>query len=74
MDKQYENRGLVFCLEGTLDYEIDAKSYHLSPGESLLFEAHLPHCWRNTGSQPSVFLLVFQTEGRDRPVEHHLRP
>jgi len=65
---------LVFCLEGTLDYEIDAESYHLSPGESLLFEAHLPHCWRNTGSQPSVFLLVFQTEGPGRPVEHHLRP
>lgn len=64
---------LVFCLDGNLEYVIDSESYHLSPGESLLFEAHLPHCWRNSGSEPSVFLLIFQTEGPGKPVEHHLR-
>jgi transcriptional regulator with XRE-family HTH domain len=65
---------LVFCLEGTLDYVIESQLYRLSPGESLLFEAHLPHCWRNAGSEPSVFLLVFQADGPSKPVEHHLRP
>lgn len=70
----HDGHELVFCLEGTLDYVIDTESYHLGPGESLLFEARLPHCWRNAGKEPSVFLLVFQTEGPGKPVEHHLRP
>jgi transcriptional regulator with XRE-family HTH domain len=64
---------LVFCLEGTLEYVIEAETYRLSPGESLLFEARMPHCWRNAGSKPSVFLLVFQSEGPGKPEEHHLR-
>jgi transcriptional regulator with XRE-family HTH domain len=64
---------LVYCLEGTIEYVIEDEAYQLSSGESLLFEAHLPHCWRNPGSEPSVFLLVFQTEGTDKAVEQHLR-
>lgn len=70
----HDGHELVFCLEGTLDYVIEAESYRLSPGESLLFEAHLPHCWRNTGREPCVFLLVFQAEGPVKPGQHHLRP
>lgn len=70
----HEGHELVFCLEGTLDYLIKEELYRLGPGESLLFEAHLPHFWRNAGSEPSLFLLIFQTEGSGRPVEQHLRP
>lgn len=70
----HEGHELVFCLEGTLEYVIEAESYHLTPGESLLFEANLPHCWQNVGGEPSVFLLVFQAEGPGKPVEHHLHP
>lgn len=70
----HEGHELVFCLEGKLEYVIETETYPLSPGESLLFEAHLPHCWRNASSEPSVFLLVFQSEGPGKAVEHHLRP
>jgi transcriptional regulator with XRE-family HTH domain len=33
----------VFCLDGHLSYTIEDHIYILNPGDSLLFEAHLPH-------------------------------
>jgi transcriptional regulator with XRE-family HTH domain len=68
----HDGHELVYCLAGVVEYVIEEQTYRLSPGESLLFEARLPHCWRNLGSQPSVFLLVFQTDGPGKPVEQHL--
>jgi transcriptional regulator with XRE-family HTH domain len=64
---------LVYCLEGMVEYVIEGHSYRLGPGESLLFEARLPHCWRNLGSEPGLFLLVLQASGPDKPVEQHLQ-
>ena len=64
---------LVYCLQGELEYIIEGQSYHLSAGESLLFEAHLPHCWQNPDKEkPSVILLVFQTSEPLRSMESHL--
>lgn len=67
----HDGHELVYCLDGQLDYEIDGEPYRLVAGESLLFEAHLPHCWRNLGSDPAIFLLVFQSGVPGKPVEHH---
>lgn len=50
------------------------ESLRLATHESLLFEASLPHCWRNPGTGPSVFLLIFQTDEPGKPVEQHLHP
>jgi len=62
----------VFCLEGRIAYTIEAQTYLLEPGDSLLFESHLPHRWQNVGEVPSQSLLVlFPTDARDRPTEHH---
>ena len=64
---------LVFCLQGELEYIIEGQSYRLSTGESLLFEANLPHCWQNPDKEePSVILLVFQTSELARSMESHL--
>jgi transcriptional regulator with XRE-family HTH domain len=66
---------LVFCLQGELEYTIEGFSYHLTPGESLLFEASLAHCWRNLNSvEPSVFLLIFDSAQVGEPLEQHLHP
>ena len=51
---------LVYCLEGHIVYDIDEESYILEPGDLLLFEAHLPHEWRNPGDEKAHFLLVLQ--------------
>lgn len=64
----------VFCLEGEIEYEVRDDRYLLGAGDSLIFEAHLPHRWRNAGDSPSTVLLILQTqEGREESVEQHLQ-
>lgn len=65
----------VFCLEGRLTYIIEDQVYLLEPGDSLLFEAYLPHLWRNDGEVPSRSLLVMcPSDDRDQPTERHFKP
>jgi transcriptional regulator with XRE-family HTH domain len=62
----------VYCLEGRIGYEVDGQDYILEAGDSLLFEAHLPHRWRNAGNSHSrSLLLLCPTDERDRPDERH---
>ena len=69
----HTGRELVLCLEGRLAYTIDGVAYSLEPGDSLLFEAYLPHRWENAGEQPSRSLLILcPADERDRPTERHL--
>jgi transcriptional regulator with XRE-family HTH domain len=68
----HTGREFVYCLEGQLTYIVDTKTYWLEPGDSLFFEAYLPHCWKNTGDIPSRNLLVmYSTSERDQPKEYH---
>lgn len=63
---------LVFCLEGRLEYEVDEQVFLLEAGDSLIFEAHLPHHWRNAGESPSrSLLLLCPADERDHPDERH---
>jgi len=65
----------VFCLEGHLSYTIENQIHLLDPGDSLLFEAHLPHCWQNVGGTASRSLLVMcPADESDRPTERHFKP
>ena len=62
----------VYCLEGRLGYEVDGQAFTLEPGDSLIFEAHLPHRWRNAGETPSrSLLLLCPADERDHPDERH---
>ncbi len=49
----------VFCLEGEVEYRIANRVYHLTAGDSLMFQAHQPHCWYNPGERPARLLLMF---------------
>lgn len=64
----------VYCLSGSIRYSVAGQSYQLEPGDSLLFEAHLPHCWANASATlPAEALLILAPQdGRDRPAERHL--
>jgi transcriptional regulator with XRE-family HTH domain len=65
----------VYCLQGAIVYEVEGEQFRLEPGDSLLFEASLPHRWRNLGPLPASIILVLRTEGAsDVAVEQHLRP
>jgi len=73
-DKPIVHTGLelVYCLEGQIEYEVDEQLFPLDPGDSLLFEAHRPHRWRNNSEMPSrSLLLICSADERDRPDERH---
>jgi transcriptional regulator with XRE-family HTH domain len=63
---------LVYCLEGRIEYEVDGQLFPLEAGDSLIFEAHLPHRWRNADEAPSrSLLLLCPADERDRADERH---
>jgi transcriptional regulator with XRE-family HTH domain len=62
----------VFGLQGQIAYQIEEHTYILGPGDSLLFESHLPHQWHNpTDHQSQAILVLFPTDARDQPAERH---
>jgi len=62
----------VFCLKGRITYFVEENTYLLEPGDSLLFESHLPHRWQNVINEPSQALLVLcPSDERDHPTERH---
>ena len=65
----------VYCLNGRIMYTIEEHSFMLEPGDSLVFESHLPHRWHNVDTGPSQAILVlYPTDERDRPTERHFAP
>jgi len=68
----HTGREFVYCIEGHIAYTVDTDTYLLEPGDSLLFEAYLPHHWKNMDATPSRALLVLcPLDDRDRPTERH---
>ena len=62
----------VYCLEGRVLYMVEDKSYLLEPGDSLIFESHLPHRWENVDTTSSkIVLVLFPSDIRDKPAERH---
>ncbi len=64
---------MVYCQQGEVEYEIAGKPYRLGAGDALLFQARLPHRWRNPGSSPSSFILVIGEAGDAHVAERHLQ-
>jgi uncharacterized cupin superfamily protein len=63
----------VYCLCGLVEYEVDGRAYRLAPGDNLLFDASLPHRWRNPGPDQTEMLLILDAgEPHDLTVEQHL--
>jgi transcriptional regulator with XRE-family HTH domain len=63
---------LVYCLSGNVEYLIDGQIYPLEKGDMLLFEAQLPHLWRNVTEEDAVILLILQATGQTaQSVERH---
>jgi transcriptional regulator with XRE-family HTH domain len=68
----HTGREFVYCLDGRIVYTVDNEKYILEPGDSLIFDAYLPHHWKNIDSMPSRVLLVLcPMDERDRPRDRH---
>lgn len=62
----------VYCLQGKIEYVIDGRVYLMDTGDILIFEATLPHLWRNPFDSQAKFILVLQTPNASRePVQRH---
>jgi len=71
----HTGREFIYCLDGQITYIVDTVSYELKPGDSLLFDAYLPHRWANAGNSPSRNLLILcPTDERDHPADRHFSP
>ena len=62
----------VFCLRGSIEYKVEGQIFIMETGDSLLFSAHLEHCWRNIGKTVANILIVLSNfpEG-ERPGSFH---
>lgn len=68
----HTGREFVYCLAGRITYFVEDHAYPLEPGDSLMFEAYLPHRWRNEDESESKLLLVLcPIDERDQPSERH---
>jgi transcriptional regulator with XRE-family HTH domain len=68
----HTGREFVYCLEGRVAYSVDTETYLLEPGDSLFFEAYLPHRWKNASEVHSrVLLMLCSLDERDQPVKRH---
>lgn len=55
----------VFCMVGSIQYRINDEYYFLNSGDSLVFESHLPHCWKNIGEESAEIVLVLSPADKD---------
>ncbi len=63
----------VYCLEGRIVYRVGRDEYLLEPGDSLLFQAHIPHRWENREDLPArSILFICPSDEADSSVEQHL--
>ena len=69
----HNGQELVYCLQGELEYTVEGEPYLLGAGDALLFEAHLPHSWRNPGPSSTRFLLVFGACEDGSSLAQHLQ-
>jgi transcriptional regulator with XRE-family HTH domain len=68
----HTGREFVYCIEGHIAYTVNNKEYALEPGDSLVFEAYLPHHWKNSDPAPSrILLMLCPMDVRDSPTERH---
>jgi len=62
----------IYCLTGSIRYQVAQEEYILQPGDSLVFESHKPHSWENTGDIPTqILLILYPTEEREKPGGRH---
>ena len=54
----HEGQEFNYLLSGHMRFYIDTLTYDLEPGDSLYFNATLPHAMQATGGEPAKFIAV----------------
>jgi transcriptional regulator with XRE-family HTH domain len=62
----------VFCLRGSLEYQVENQVFLLEPGDSLIFAAKFRHRWRNTGNTVvNALIMLADFSETDRGLSIH---
>jgi transcriptional regulator with XRE-family HTH domain len=62
----------VYCMSGLIHYRIEGIDYYLKPGDSLVFESHIQHCWENNGQDiAQILLILYPTDDMEEPGGRH---
>jgi len=63
----------VYCLTGKMIFWVEDEEYTLEPGDSLIFEAQLPHRYKNCDDHVArAILVICPADQDDRSVSRHL--
>ena len=63
----------VFCLRGSIEYEVEGERYVLEAGDSLLFAARMMHRWRNNSNKvANAIVLISGFDDGERPGSYHI--
>lgn len=63
----------VYCLEGNMVFWVGEEEYKLEKGDSLIFQAQIPHRWENRSEDPAkCLLMICPSDEGDRLVAQHL--
>lgn len=55
---QHDGDEFGYVLEGRFELRIDATLHKLGPGDSFTFPSHLPHTYRNPGTEPARVIWI----------------
>ncbi len=62
----------LYCLDGALQCQIDGTNFTLTSGDSLLFQARLPHRWNNPYTdQARILLVLVPADTNEKPINQH---
>lgn len=69
----HSGQEFVYCLEGSVILWVDEDKYVLEPGDSLIYDARIPHHWENGGDTfCRAIWVVSPSDFKDREVIRHL--
>jgi transcriptional regulator with XRE-family HTH domain len=57
----HDGQDFVYCVKGEILYTVNGRAFVLEAGDSLLFDAHLPHRFQNPSGMESEVLVVLST-------------
>jgi quercetin dioxygenase-like cupin family protein len=58
---KHDGEEFIFVMEGDLKLTLGSKTYHLKPGESIHFNANIPHKLKSISNDPTRCLVVLYT-------------
>jgi transcriptional regulator with XRE-family HTH domain len=63
----YHHPGEEFalCLQGEIEHRVGDRLYHLTPGDSLLFDPQQPHSFRSVSPGQSRLLVILREPSRE---------